>query len=72
MRQQAQWAGQEVRTNLDLAFDDLNAAGIVARQDFTCCGTYGPRLTARGLDVEWNNDHGTRILVRGAQWYSHL
>ncbi|MEJ3745597.1 hypothetical protein WEI85_20185 [Actinomycetes bacterium KLBMP 9797] len=129
VRQQAQWAGQEVRTNLDLAFDDLNAAGIVARQDFTCCGTCGaaeiedeaddsrhwrgyvfyhqqdtpgladegsvylsygvfppdsmdvrefvntevvPRLTARGLDVEWNTDLGTRILVRGAQWYAHV
>lgn len=46
VRQQAQWSGHEIRTNLDLAFDDLNAAGIVARQDFTCCGTCGSQWYA--------------------------
>ncbi len=148
VRQQAQWADGEVRTNIDLAFDDLNAAGIVARKDFTCCGTCGaaeidderddsrhwngyvffhqqdtesladsgnvylsygvfvpedfdeqayerlsqqekqafytsavrefvnaevlPRLAARGLDAQWNNDLGKRIFVRDVQWYARL
>ncbi|MEV6523837.1 hypothetical protein AB0M43_17960 [Longispora sp. NPDC051575] len=41
VRQQAQWTVEQVRTNLDLAFDDLTNAGVVARQHFTCCGTCG-------------------------------
>jgi hypothetical protein len=146
--QQEQWTPAQTQTNLDLAFDDLNNAGILARQNFTCCGNCGsaeigdeqddsrhwngyvffhqqdtqtlvdsgsvylsygvfqpenfdeaaydllpkkeqeeiylagvldlvnsqviPRLTARGLTVEWNGKHSTRILVKGAQWYCPL
>lgn len=35
--QQASWG--EVRSNITDAFDELNAAGVVARQDFACCGS---------------------------------
>jgi hypothetical protein len=31
-----------------------------------------PRLENHDLRVEWNGDHRTRILVRGAQWYVRL
>lgn len=41
LRQQEQWSTQEVSTNLDRAFAELNEAGILARQNFTCCGTCG-------------------------------
>jgi len=39
--QQAKWTSEETVTNLDRAFDDLEEAGILARQNFTCCGTCG-------------------------------
>lgn len=148
LQQQTQWTAEETRTNLDRAFDELNSVGILARQNFSCCGTCGaaeigderddsqhwrgyvfyhqqdteslidsgsvylgygifapkdfdraayellsdeeksalyvtnlrrfvseevnPRLASHGLDVVWNGDHRTRILLRQAQWYTRL
>ncbi len=146
--QQAEWADEQPRTNLDSAFEELTEAGIIARMNFTCCGTCGtaeideerdesrhwrgyvffhqqdtetlvqegyvylnygifapegfdeeayeklsdedkqaiyladhkavieddvvPRLARHGLDVEWDGNHRTRILLRNAQWYMPL
>lgn len=41
MSQQSRWTEQETTTNLDRAFDELEEAGIIARQDFACCGNCG-------------------------------
>ncbi|WP_435299118.1 DUF6891 domain-containing protein [Timonella sp. A28] len=38
-RAQLQALGGVPETNLSRAFNDLNNAGIIARADFTCCGT---------------------------------
>lgn len=38
--QQQAWT-EDIVANLDLAFDELEDAGIIARQAFTCCGTCG-------------------------------
>jgi hypothetical protein len=35
--QQRSWG--PVRSNLTLAFDELNARGVLARENFSCCGT---------------------------------
>lgn len=35
--QQRAWGA--VRSNLTLAFDELNQLGVLARENFTCCGT---------------------------------
>ncbi|MGY0002612.1 DUF6891 domain-containing protein [Micromonospora sp. I033] len=35
--QQRQWG--EVRSNLTRAFDDLTGLGVLARENFSCCGT---------------------------------
>ncbi|MBM2622088.1 hypothetical protein JIG36_41955 [Actinoplanes sp. LDG1-06] len=35
--QQRSWG--PVRSNLTLAFDELNERGVLARENFTCCGT---------------------------------
>ncbi len=35
--QQRSWG--EVRSNLTRAFDELNQLGVLARENFTCCGT---------------------------------
>lgn len=148
IEQQAQWTSEQTGTNLDRAFAELNEAGILARQNFTCCGTCGtaeiggemdgsrhwrgyvffhqqdtetlvdsgyaylnyglfppadfdqeaysqlseadkeaayladleaviaddavPRLEKHGLDVEWDGNIRTRILLRNAQWYVPL
>lgn len=37
--QQAAWPADVARTPLLAAFDDLEAAGVLARPDFTCCGS---------------------------------
>lgn len=37
LRQQAEFGGYRSRTQA--AFDELNANGVIARADFTCCGT---------------------------------
>ncbi|HZM75334.1 MAG TPA: hypothetical protein VFC19_06385 [Candidatus Limnocylindrales bacterium] len=39
--QQAQWTAEETTTNLDRAFEELEEAGIVARQNFACCMNCG-------------------------------
>ncbi|BCJ40103.1 hypothetical protein GCM10010168_29610 [Actinoplanes ianthinogenes] len=140
----------EVNSNLTLAFDELNDLGVLAREDFTCCGTcaaaeihderddsrhwrgylwyhqqdteslaesdngsvyvgYGayppadldaaayealsqeekqaryqsevehlmddvvfPVLQKHGIQVTWNRNLGTRILLTGAHWYAPL
>jgi hypothetical protein len=36
---QAQWPAITDCDLVDRAFDELERAGVVARQDFTCCGT---------------------------------
>jgi hypothetical protein len=40
-RKQAKWKGRTDNDRLDHAFEALERAGIVARQNFTCCSTCG-------------------------------
>lgn len=40
-RDEQRWKERTDGDRLDAAFDDLHAAGIVARQDFLCCQTCG-------------------------------
>ncbi|WP_285558665.1 DUF6891 domain-containing protein [Actinoplanes regularis] len=146
--QQRAWG--EVRSNLTLAFTELNELGVLAREDFACCGTcaateihderddsrhwrgylwfhqqdteslvtsadgsvylgYGayppedfdvaaydamtdsekaaryqadlerllddvvfPVLREHGMQVTWNREKSTRILLTGAHWYAPL
>lgn len=39
IRTQANWPAKTDCDRMDAAFDELNRAGIVARQHFSCCGT---------------------------------
>ncbi|MFT4187067.1 MAG: hypothetical protein QM621_00635 [Aeromicrobium sp.] len=39
--QQAQWSDAETATTLTRAFEALAEIGVVARENFTCCGTCG-------------------------------
>lgn len=41
LAQQAQWTAEQTTTNLDRAFEELEEAGVVARQDFACCMNCG-------------------------------
>lgn len=41
LQEQAAWPAQTDCDRLDAAFSELERAGIVARQDFSCCGTCG-------------------------------
>ena len=41
LAQQAQWTAEETTTNLDRAFEELNGAGVIARQNFSCCMNCG-------------------------------
>ena len=40
-RRQARWKGETDCDRLDRAFEALEAEGVVARQNFTCCSTCG-------------------------------
>lgn len=47
---QASWPSVTDSDRLSAAFDELNAAGIVAREDFTCCQNCG--LNEIGAEVD--------------------
>jgi hypothetical protein len=59
LREQATWPAETDCDRLDAAFADLERAGIVARQDFSCCGTCGAgeiwgemeKVGRQGVDV---------------------
>ncbi|MFI5495005.1 DUF6891 domain-containing protein [Actinoplanes sp. NPDC051859] len=150
IRRDQQRAWGVVSSNLSSAFSELNSLGVLARENFSCCGTcaaaeihderddsrhwhgfvwfhqqdteslitspegsvylgYGvyppadfddvaydalpeaekearyqldlerlldervfPVLRRHGMNVEWNRDQGTRILLTGARWYAPL
>jgi len=50
---------------LDRAFDELNRAGIVSRQNFSCCGTCG----AAEIECEMKDEEEKGITVRGYTFY---
>lgn len=66
--QQAEWG--EVQSNLDLAFAELTERGIVARQNFSCCGScasveiHDERDDSRAwLGWVWYDEQDTEALV---------
>lgn len=67
-RQQAReatWSGPSDCDLLDQAFADLEQSGIVARQDFTCCGTCG--VAEIGDEIDKLEESGTK--ARGYTFY---
>lgn len=53
---------------MDWAFAELNAAGIVARQDYTCCPTCAEGAIRQEVQA-WMNEG---VPVRGTAFYSQL
>lgn len=62
---QRDWPAVTDCDRLDAAFAELNAAGIVARQDFTCCGTCG----RAGIGDEIDKERAARTPVVGYTFY---
>jgi hypothetical protein len=52
---QTEWTAPTDCDKLDVAFADLDAAGIVARQNFTCCQTCGHSEIQS--EIEWTQQH---------------
>lgn len=63
--EQQHWPSTTDCDRLDAAFTELEANGIVARQNFWCCGTCG--LAAIGGEIEQAQAEGVR--VRGYTFY---
>ncbi|MEU8663203.1 DUF6891 domain-containing protein [Actinoplanes philippinensis] len=57
--QQRSWG--PVRSNLTQAFDELNARGVLAREDFSCCGTCA--------SAEIHDERDDSRHWRGYVWY---
>lgn len=64
-REQAAWPAVTDCDLLDSAFDELNAAGITARQNFTCCSNCGH--SEIGDEIAADRDDG--VAVRGYTFY---
>jgi len=62
------WVGRTDCERLDQAFDELEATGIVARQDFTCCGNCG--VAEIGGEAQIVEQRGVK--VRGYAFYHQL
>lgn len=62
--EQKAWPAVTDCDRLDRAFARLNAAGIVARQNFTCCQTCGHAEIGDEIESE-----GQRMKVRGYTFY---
>ena len=62
---QAGWPTTTDCDRLDAAFDELNRAGIVARQHFSCCGTCG----AHEIHDEIDRAEKTGTLPRGYTFF---
>jgi hypothetical protein len=65
LEQQRTWPAQTDCDRLDAAFAELEQNGIVARQDFTCCGTCG----ASEIWDEMEEAARTGIKIRGYTFY---
>jgi len=59
------WGEQTDCDRLDKAFSELDACGIVSRQDFTCCGNCG----AAEIGAEMDDAEGRGVHVRGYAFY---
>lgn len=50
--QQMTWGAERPKSNLNLAFEELNDAGILALEDFSCCGNCAADEIRAELDAE--------------------
>lgn len=76
LAQQAQWTAEQTTTNLDRAFEELEEAGVVARQDFACCMNCGSSeiFDERDDSRDWHgyvffHQQDTDRLIEGGQLY---
>jgi hypothetical protein len=65
LRAQAGWPEVTDCDRLDAAFDELNAAGIVARQNFSCCSNCGHGE----MGGEMRDEEAAGATVRGYTFY---
>lgn len=65
LEEQATWPEVTDCDRLDAALDELTTAGIVCRQNFTCCGTCGHAE----IGGEMNDEEGDGLTVRGYAFY---
>lgn len=60
-RQQSAWTGAQTKPRLTTAFEELEAQGILCRQNFSCCGTCA--------SAEIYDERGESRSWRGYVWY---
>ena len=64
-REQASWPAVTDCDRLDAAFAELDAAGVTARQNFSCCGNCG----CHEIGDEMAEATGSGVTVRGYTFY---